>query len=63
MYWQHRQILKRALRDTAAYEDAAMAPVQESDFDALELFTATHAAKTAAEKQRRKTAAASVSAA
>jgi hypothetical protein len=33
-----------------------MTPVQESDFDALELFNATSAAKTVVEKQRRKTA-------
>ena len=58
MYWQHVRILKRVLRDTDPYEDIAMAPVQENDFDALELFNATQAAKTVVEKQRRKTAAA-----
>jgi radical SAM superfamily enzyme YgiQ (UPF0313 family) len=57
MYMQHVRILKRALRDTDAHEDIAMAPVQESDFDALELFNATPAAKIVVEKQRRKTAA------
>jgi hypothetical protein len=58
MYWQHVRILKRALSDTGPYEDIAMAPVQENDFDALELFNATPAAKTVVLKQRRKTAAA-----
>jgi radical SAM superfamily enzyme YgiQ (UPF0313 family) len=58
MYWQHVRILKRALRDIGPYEDIAMAPVQDSDFDALELFNATQAAKTVVQKQRRKTAAA-----
>ncbi len=57
MYRQHVQILKRALRDTDAHEDIAMAPVQESDFDSLELFNVTPAAKIVVEKQRRKTAA------
>jgi hypothetical protein len=58
MYWQHVRILKRALRDTGEHEDIAMAPVQENDFDVLELYTVTQAAKTVVEKQRRKTAAA-----
>ena len=58
MYFQHVRILKRALRDADAYEYVAMAPVREDDFDALELFNATQAAKTVAEKQRRMTAAA-----
>ena len=56
MYRQHARILKRALRDSDAYEDIAMAPVQEHDFDVLELFTATQAAKIVVDKQRRKTA-------
>ena len=58
MYLQHVRILKRALRDTGEHEDIAMAPVQENDFDALELFTSTQAAKSVVEKQRRKTASA-----
>jgi radical SAM superfamily enzyme YgiQ (UPF0313 family) len=56
MYWQHARILKRALRDNEAHEDIAMAPVQEHDFDVLELYTATNAAKIVVQKQRRKTA-------
>jgi hypothetical protein len=56
MYWQHSRILKRALRDNEAHEDIAMAPVQEGDFDVLELYTATQAAKTVVVHQRRKTA-------
>jgi radical SAM superfamily enzyme YgiQ (UPF0313 family) len=57
MYWQHSRILRRALRDDAQHEDVAMAPVNEHDLEALELFTATPAAKAAADKQRRRTVA------
>ncbi|HYH41307.1 MAG TPA: radical SAM protein [Burkholderiales bacterium] len=58
MYFQHVRILKRAMRDTGVHDDVAMAPVQENDFDSLELFNATPAAKIVVEKQRRKVAAA-----
>ena len=58
MYWRHTRLLRRALGDDGPHEDIAMTQVQESDFDALELFNATSAAKTVVEKQRRKTAAA-----
>ena len=53
---QHTRILKRALRDEEAHEDVAMQAVKENDFEELELFTATQAAKSVVEKQRRKTA-------
>jgi radical SAM superfamily enzyme YgiQ (UPF0313 family) len=57
MYWQHSRMLKRALRDDAPHEeDVAVAPVKENDFEALELYTHTAAAKAVVEKQRRKTA-------
>ena len=57
MYWQHTRILKRALNEPDLHEDIAMAPVREDDFDSLELFNATQAAKTVVLKQRRQTAA------
>jgi hypothetical protein len=38
--------------------DVAMMPVREGDFDALEMFTATAAARAAVEKRKRKLAAA-----
>jgi radical SAM superfamily enzyme YgiQ (UPF0313 family) len=56
MYWQHSRILKRALNEDAAGEDVAMTPVKEGDFDLLELYTATPAAKAVVVKQRKKNA-------
>jgi hypothetical protein len=58
MYWQYRQTLKRVQGDPRPYTDTAMTPVQASDVDALELFKTTQGARTAADKQRRRTAAA-----
>jgi radical SAM superfamily enzyme YgiQ (UPF0313 family) len=57
LYWRYRRIFKRVQLRHGATMDVAMQPVQDSDFDALELFTATQAARAAAEKQRRRTAA------
>ncbi|MDB5903033.1 MAG: radical protein [Betaproteobacteria bacterium] len=56
MYWQHSKIMKRALNTEATEEDVAMTPVQEGDFDTLELFTATAGAKAVVMKQRKKNA-------
>jgi len=58
MYLRYRSILRRVVRDAGCYPDVAMSPVQEGEFDALEMFTATQAAKSATEKQRRYRAAA-----
>jgi hypothetical protein len=58
MWWEYWRIYRRVRRGPAAEMDVAMMPVQEGDFDALELFTATAAARTAVEKRRRKLAAA-----
>ena len=60
LYWRYLRILKRVERDTRPYTDVAMTAVQEDDFDALEMFTATDAARAVVDKQRRKTAAAHV---
>ena len=57
MYWRFRRILKRVNREDAAiYEDVAMMPVRDSEFDDLEIFTATQAARTAVDKQRHRRA-------
>jgi radical SAM superfamily enzyme YgiQ (UPF0313 family) len=53
MYWRYWRILKRVERDPAPYTDVAMTPVQEGDFDVLEMFVATEAARAAVEKRRR----------
>jgi len=62
MHWRFRRLLKRVERDTGSYEDVAMMPVQEDEFDELEIFTVTQAARSAVNKQlhRKATAATSV---
>jgi tRNA A37 methylthiotransferase MiaB len=57
MYWQYSRILKRVERDTQAREDIAMLPVRDDDFEGLEMYNASAAARDAVEKQRRKAAA------
>jgi hypothetical protein len=54
LYWRYKRILDRVRREPAPELDAAMQPAGEADLDSLELFTATAAARTAAEKQRRR---------
>jgi radical SAM superfamily enzyme YgiQ (UPF0313 family) len=54
MYWRYWRIYKRVQRGPGPDLDVAMMPVREGDFDALELFTATQAARTVVEKRRRK---------
>ena len=54
MRWRFWRILKRVERDTGSYDDVAMMPVQEDEFDALEMFTVTQAARSAVDKQRRR---------
>jgi len=59
MYWRFRRILKRVERDAESYDDVAMMPVQKDEFDELEIFTVTQAARSAVNKQlHRKTTAA-----
>ena len=53
LYWQYRRILKRVERDRAPYTDIAMTPVQDSEFDELDLYTATKASQFAVVKLRR----------
>ena len=57
MYWRFRRILKRVQRDSGTYVDPAMTPVQEDEFDELEMFTVTQAARSAVNKQLHRKAA------
>ena len=54
IYWGYRRILRRVERDAATQADVAMTPVRPSDFDQLEIFTATPAAKVVAERELRR---------
>jgi hypothetical protein len=58
MYLRYSRILKRVLADDTPHEDIAMVPVQAAEFEALEMYKATQAAREQTEKQRRKAAAA-----
>ncbi len=53
MYWQYRRILTRAVRAGTDPTDVAMKPVEDEEFDTLEMYTTTPAAKIAVEKLRR----------
>lgn len=53
LYWKYRRILKRVVSDSTAYTDLAMTPVQDGEFEQLEMYTATKATKFAVEKLRR----------
>ena len=53
MYWQYRRILARAVRAGSDPMDVAMTPVKDEEFDTLEMYTTTPAAKIAVEKLRR----------
>jgi radical SAM superfamily enzyme YgiQ (UPF0313 family) len=58
LYWQYRTTFKRVLSDHRPYTDTAMAPVQASDVDVLDMFKTTAGARAAADRQRRRAAAA-----
>jgi radical SAM superfamily enzyme YgiQ (UPF0313 family) len=58
MYLRYSRILKRVLADDTPREDIAMVPVQAAEFEALEMYKATQAAREQTEKQRRKAEAA-----
>ena len=53
MYWQYRRILTHAVRAGTDPMDVAMTPVKDEEFDTLEMYTTTPAAKIAVEKLRR----------
>jgi len=52
---RYRRALKRVMRDNRPYTDVAMTPVEAVEFERLELFNATEAARAVAEKARRRT--------
>ena len=60
MYLQYHRTLRRVTRDTTPYMDTAMAPVQEVEFETLEIFSSTRGAKAVVEKLRRRSAARAV---
>src|SRR5438067_283279 len=53
MYCRYRRILRCALRAGADSADVAMTPVKDDEFETLEMYTTTPAAKIAVEKLRR----------
>lgn len=53
LYWRYRRILKRVMHDSTPYVDVATTSVQESEFDELQLYTATEAGQLAVGKRRR----------
>jgi radical SAM family protein len=55
LVWRFGRIRRRLKRDplARAYTDQALTPVSETELDALEMFSATEAAKTAVEKVRK----------
>ncbi|HEX6828210.1 MAG TPA: radical SAM protein [Burkholderiales bacterium] len=57
LYLRYRLTLGKVMRDNRAYTDVAMAPVQTSDLEELELYRATDAAKAVAGKALRRKAA------
>ena len=57
MYWQYTSTLRRVTRDTTPYMDTAMTPVQEAEFQTLEIFSSTRGSKSVVEKLRRRSAA------
>jgi radical SAM superfamily enzyme YgiQ (UPF0313 family) len=54
MWWGYWRIYKRVQRGPGPVGDVAMLPVAAGELDALELFTHTPAARTAAENRKRK---------
>lgn len=58
MYLSHRRIAREAARlpEITAAEDIALSPSQDDDWQALSIYNATDAAKTAVERVRRKKA-------
>ena len=53
MYWQHWRALRRVMRGAGAQVDVAMTPVQDSEFEEMQIYTTTPAARVAVSKLRR----------
>jgi len=56
MYWQHWRILRRVERDEHPYVDLATTPVADHEFEEMQIYTSTPAARFAVEKLRRRKA-------
>jgi len=54
IYARYRRTLARVLKDPRPYRDLATAPVQAGEYEALEMFQATHGGKAAVEKLRKR---------
>ena len=54
MAWEHWRIVRRIERDSSAYIDVAMTPVRDNEFEQMQMYTTTPAARTAVEKLRRR---------
>ena len=52
---RYRRTLKRVMCDNRSYTDVAMTPVDAAEFERLEIFQSTEAARAVAEKARRRT--------
>ena len=57
MCWDHWRILDRVKRDSSPYVDTAMTPVQDIEFEELQMYTTTQSARVAVDKLRRRKAA------
>jgi len=53
MYWQHWCTLRRVERDPGVEMDIAMTPVQDHEFEEMQMYTTTQAARIAVSKLRR----------
>ena len=53
VYWQHRRILRRVERAPGVHMDVAMTPVQDNEFEEMQMYTTTQAARVAVSKLRR----------
>jgi radical SAM superfamily enzyme YgiQ (UPF0313 family) len=63
MYWRHWRILRRIERDSSPYMDVALTPVQDSEYEQMQMYTSTPSARFAVERLRRRKATHSTTAA
>ena len=56
MYWQHWRMLRRVLRDTEPHVDIATTPVQDAEFDEMQMYQTTATARIQVDKLRRRQA-------
>ena len=53
MYWQHWRTLRRVVRTPALDTDIAMTPVHHHEFEEMQMYITTQAARVAVSKLRR----------